>query len=406
MGSGLTYNGKKVNSSDVVVVGGGVIGCSVAYELSKRGVRVTLLEKGTIGSGSSCAAAGMLAPVAERIAQPELAQFACLSKSLFPSWTEELWECAHVDVELRLRGLLIPVATNENVQQIEAQLHAAAAFADNTAAASSHWLASDLLARLYPALHDSLAGAFYVEEGHVMPTLLMQALATSARLHGAQLLEHRAVVRLLHEQGRVVGVETMDGVWHADHVVICSGLESAMFTQSFGLDLPLHAVQGELVVVQSHNIHLEQVVYGAGTYIVPKGNGYFYIGATSNAHCYDHHVRALAVQRLIEQATAYVPSIADARFVEAWAGLRPCTPDELPYIGPVEDIEGLWMASGHYRNGILLSAATAQGVAQWLLAGAAKEHMPWEMLAAFSPDRQHSKSIHPAAQMNAEIRMT
>ncbi|MBN3527454.1 glycine oxidase ThiO [Paenibacillus apiarius] len=381
-------------TADMLIVGGGVIGCAIAYELAKRGLQVTLLERGRLGLGTTCAAAGMLAPVAERFKHEGLGSFARLSLDYFSIWAEELWEQSRVDIELRKRGLFIPVTPAENMHYILNELRQTHSYTNEAAnyASGIQWYASPQLMKHEPNMSSELQGAFFLkDEGHVSPTKLTYALARSAEDYGARILESQTVTHILHKNGRVIGVETLGQSWHADSVIICSGLESGMLTRDLGVELNFYPVQGELAVVRTHALQMESIIYGDGTYIVPKSEGNIYIGATSQARRYDRTVKVGAIQRLISQATCLVPALAEAEWIQAWAGLRPATIDGLPFIGPVEGYDGLWLAAGHYRNGILLSAATGVGLAHWITDGA--QQMPWPVMAHFAPQRARTRAL-------------
>ncbi|WP_337484959.1 glycine oxidase ThiO [Paenibacillus sp. OSY-SE] len=390
----MSYTTHQSQTTDMLIVGGGVIGCAIAYELSKRGLQVTLLERGRLGLGTTCTAAGMLAPVAERFKHKGLGSFARLSLDYFSIWAEELWEQSHVDIELRKRGLFIPVGSAEDVQDIQNELQQTNTYSNEGGIDSGgiRWHPSSQMMKMEPRLSSELQGAFFLtDEGHVSPTKLTFALARSAERYGARIVESQTVTHILHKSGRVIGVETLGQSWHAGAVIICSGLESGMLTRDLGVDLTFYPVQGELAVVRSHALQMESVVYGNGTYIVPKSEGNIYIGATSHAMRYDRTVKVGAIQRLISQATCLVPALAEAEWIQAWAGLRPATTDGLPFIGPVKGYDGLWLAAGHYRNGILLSAATGIGLAQWITDGV--QQMPWPVMTHFAPQRAQVRAL-------------
>ncbi|MCR8842798.1 glycine oxidase ThiO [Paenibacillus sp. SC116] len=369
--------------SDVLIVGGSVIGCSVAYECAKLGLSVTVLERGILSHGTSRAAAGMLAPTAERFENKVLANFAYTSLELFSSWAEQLWLDSEVDLELRRNGLLIPVHSQQEQSLVGTALQNTAEKLDSGECRHIHW--RNLLAEgdTYSYISPTVYGVYEVpHEGHVSPVKLMEALIAGARKRGVQFKEYQEVKKIIYENSVIRGVQTAEGTWTAEHVVICAGVDSNSFNEQTDVRTHFYPVKGELAVVRMDHA-FDSILYGNGTYIVPKSGGHVYIGATSHPHRYDRKVNAGSITNLIQSAISYIPSLYEAELVTAWAGLRPATSDGLPYIGPVSHIKGLWLAAGHYRNGILLSAATGIGVASWIHSG----KMPWSWMSTFDPLR-------------------
>ncbi|WP_051287051.1 glycine oxidase ThiO [Paenibacillus taiwanensis] len=387
--SGLSASSVNRNHVDLIVVGGGVIGCAIAYEAALTGMQVIVLERDRIGYGASRAAAGMLAPVAECIQQDELAQFACTSHDLFPGWSEQLWELSQVDLELHLRGIHVPVMKGSDHTITELQLRKAALLHPAGMHYGMEWI-SDAKLQAFPYYHGSDVEGVYVlpKEGHLSPTKLTEALFTAGKRRGVQFHEHEQVVDFIIHNGRIQGVKTGSGEWYSDHVIICSGLDSHLLTDKCGIHLPLHPVKGELVVVRS-KLAISTVVHGDGVYIVPKSGGRIFIGATSYPNRYDQMVEVGSVMKLMEKACRCIPELEHSEWEQAWSGLRPATADGLPYLGPISHIKGLWIAAGHFRNGILLSAATAIGMARWLATG----EVPWLWMDAFSPERSKATRL-------------
>ncbi|MBD8497456.1 glycine oxidase ThiO [Paenibacillus arenosi] len=367
--------------SDVLVIGGSVIGCAVAYECAKLGMRVTVLERGELSHGTSRAAAGMLAPTAERFDNKDLAHFAYTSLDLFSGWAEQLWLDSEVDLEFRRKGLLIPVHSQQEQTLVGAELQNAAKEVET----GGHISWRNLLAgaEMYPYINPTIYGVYEVpQEGHVSPVKLMEALIVAARKRDVQFKEYQEVNKIIYENSAIRGVQTTEGTWTAEHVVVCAGVDSNSFNDQTDVRTHFYPVKGELAVVRMDTA-FDSILYGNGTYIVPKSGGHVYIGATSHPYRYDRKVSAGSITNLIQNAISYVPSLHEAELVTAWAGLRPATSDGLPYIGLVSHIKGLWLAAGHYRNGILLSAATGIGVASWIQTG----NMPWTWMSAFDPLR-------------------
>ncbi len=357
-------------SPDVVIVGGGVIGCAVAYRLAREGVAVTLLERGEIAGEASGAAAGMLTPVAEATGPGPLLRFGLRSRAAFPALVAELIERSGIDPELEPSGSLRVAADAGE----EAQLRERAV---RFAGQGLRWLTSDELRLAEPAAAPHLRGALLdPADAHVRPPLMARALAGAAAQQGARVETGTPVTGLRREGGaggegaRVVGVETPGGVVHAGPVVLCAGSWCREVAAWLGAAAfaPVAPVRGQLVLLSAPpRARLRPIVWGRGAYVVPKRDGSVAVGATEERVGFDRRVTAAAVASLLHEAAGLVPALADAAFLGAFAGLRPETPDHLPLIGPVPGAPGLALAAGHFRSGVLLAPATAELVADALL---------------------------------------
>lgn len=346
-------------SPDVVVVGGGAVGCSVAWHLARAGIAVTLLEGGEIAGQASGAAAGMLAPYGEAEGPGPFLEWAVRSLAGFGSLVQELREDSGVDPEFVRSGILRIATDAEVAEELQGQ---ARSFED-----ALEWLSAEELQRLAPPVTDAAHGAVWSErEAHVRSPLLTRAFARAAEAHGARVEEGVPVTGLLREGSRVVGVETAAGARPAGVVVLCTGSWTRTAAGWLGedLDLPIAPVRGQIVSLDAPPGGLPCVVWGVpGPYLVPKLDGSVVVGATSERVGFDRRVTADGVAGLLQEAARLVPALADATFRGAWAGLRPESPDGLPLVGPVPAVDGLLLAAGHYRNGVLLSPITGQIVA-------------------------------------------
>ncbi|MDJ0848738.1 MAG: glycine oxidase ThiO [Myxococcota bacterium] len=359
--------------SDVLVVGGGVIGCAVAWFAAREGLSVTLLERGEVAGEASGAAAGMLLPFGEAEDEGPFLHWALKSLGLFPELCAELRERSGIDPELEASGAL-HVATSE---EAERDLRARAR---RFAARRLEWLDAAAARREEPRLGDALRGALSApDEAHVRSPLLTRAYAGAAAEVGARIERGAAVTGLLRQGARVAGVETDAGARHAGSVVLCAG---AWVPGLVPFHLPVEPVRGQIVSLENLHPPLRLILVSGGVYLVPKRDGSLVVGATEEPVGFDCRVTAGGVAQLLAAATGLVPALADARLRDGWAGLRPATPDRLPLIGRVPGHEGLIVAAGHFRNGVLLSPITGRLVADLLLGKA----LP-EAAAAFRPDR-------------------
>ncbi|WP_438350034.1 glycine oxidase ThiO [Paenibacillus sp. FA6] len=346
---------------DAIIIGGGVIGSSIAYHMSARGMNVILLERDRLGSQASNAAAGMLAAQAEMTEVGPMFDLARASRALFPKLATDLRELTGIDIGLKRKGLLRVAVTEADVTEIQRTL----AF-QKTVGEQAEWLSLEQVKQREPGISSDLLGAMLVEEdGQVDAPELCLAFAKAAAALGAQIKEFTEVKSLIYAHGRMTGVVTSEGTVHADQVIIASGTWSGPLLEQAGLTCPIYPVKGECFSVLSHTPLLQSTIFSHGCYLVPKKGGRLVVGATATAHSYDRKVTLKGISKLLESAKQLLPGIVETEWERAWSGLRPQTLDGLPYLGEHPSLKGLYVAAGHYRNGILLSPMTGKLVADW-----------------------------------------
>ncbi|MFC3883837.1 glycine oxidase ThiO [Bacillus songklensis] len=367
---------------DVIVVGGGVIGCSIAYQLAKNGVKVMVLERNKIGSEASSAAAGILGAQAEIDEEGPLLEFALQSRSQFSELVEELKEETGIDVELIQKGVLKPARSQQEAVLLREKVKQHQRWDRDVT-----WLTQQEAVEQEERLSPFLAGAMYIpNDGQLNPAKLTEALALAASYHGAIINEYCDVRSLIYVENQIKGVITANQVIHSDKVIVTTG---SWAKQLMGGLLPkcnVYPVKGECISVTTRKKVIECTIFlDEGFYLVPKTGGRIVIGATKIPHSFNKDVSVHGVMHLLQKAKEIVPSIGEAVFERHWAGLRPQTADGLPYLGKHEEYERLYMAFGHYRNGILLSAATGIFMAD-LIQG--RPVSPY-FLEAFRANRHH-----------------
>jgi glycine oxidase len=351
------------NVRDVVIVGAGIVGCSIAFELAKVGVRVCVLERGGIGEESSAAAAGMLSGQHGVTNFGARYQLHFEARELHAHLAGELRELTGIDVGFCRWGLLELLFTPGEIRA-----------ADRCAAAQTQaGLRVERLSRgetltLEPAVTPDLQGSIrYEDEAHVHNGRLTIALAEAAQRTGAELRSGEPAVALIQEAGRVVGVRTSRETVSAEAVVVANGAWSSALLRPLGLMLPIKPMRGQMLAVRTVPRAVGQVIYGRHMYLVPRPDGETLIGATVEDVGFRKDVTLEGLEALIQAGRRIAPGMMGQPVVRTWAGLRPGSPDGLPLVGSVEGWPGLVLAVGHHRNGILLGPMTGMLVKQLLV---------------------------------------
>jgi glycine oxidase len=351
-------------SPEVIVVGAGAIGTSIAYQLSKARVKVMVLDRGPIGGGATGASAGMIQINPDRSSPPALTALEVESARLFPALAAELRELTGMDIGYRPAPLL-HVALHE-LDEPPMRAHRAWQ-ADHGVAVA--WLDRSAALDLEPHLNPDIRAALYYPNDHqVMPLTLARALARMAADLGAVVREGVAVDRLLTEGERVVGVAIGDERVHAGEVVIANGAWASSWSDALKAPIPVRPVRGQMVALRTIGTELRHVVSSVEGYLITKADGATYVGTTVEEAGFDARPTASGIARLLALAPRLMPRLADATFSAAWAGLRPGTADGRPLIGRLPGWRGVTIAAGHFRDGILLAPITGELVAD-LLAG-------------------------------------
>ena len=372
---------------DVLIVGGGVIGCATAYFLARGGASVVVLERGELASEASGAAAGMLAALSDEGGDrgPAFQRLCLDSLHLYESLLSEL-EATGVDLRYRRAGVL-HVALNE----LEAQ-HLHARFqAQRGIAPESAWLNPTELAREEPGVTKTASGGLLTPSEHyVDPQRLTLAYAEGAQRHGAEIRTGISIRRLLVDGNSVTGVVTDAGRVEAGLVLLAAGPWTTELARKLGVNVPVHPIRGQMMSLLGPPQALRHVIWGEHAYLVAREDGQTFVGATVEDVGF-RKVNTVAGQaRLRRGAAGLVPDLSNAPVLRSWAGLRPATPDALPIMGPLPGWRNAWVSTGHFRNGILLSAISGQLVARSILEG-----VPDRALEPFSPLRFAEASTEP-----------
>ena len=236
-----------------------------------------------------------------------------------------------------------------------------------SASEQAEWLSMQEVLSIEPNLSHDIIGAMYApNDGSVSAYKLASAFAEGARLVGATILENTDVFNIITENDRVIGVKASTGDFYGEHVVVTGGAWTSKIMSSTNTKVPIYPVKGECFSVQTDNELITKTIFSEECYIVPKGGGRYIVGATMIPGTYDEKVSVKGISQLANKAIKLLPAIQDAEWERVWAGIRPQTGDGLPYLGEHPTIAGLYVSSGHYRNGILLSPITGELVANMI----------------------------------------
>ena len=367
--------------SDILVIGGGVVGLSIARELRRRGAgRVTVIDRGRCGEEASWAAAGMLAPNAETHEDGPFFQFCTASNALYPDFAAQLLEETDVDIELDRTGTLFLSFVEGDDRVISEKYEW-----QRDAGIVVERLTSDDVRRLEPEVSGSVRGGLlYHGDWQVENRKLVQALRRSCELRGVSIREGFEATEFLSEGHRIIGIRTLVGEISADTVVVANG------SWACGLlgGSAIKPIRGQMISLgRGSGRVVEHVIYSSRGYVVPRADGRVLVGATVEDVGYRKEVMPEAIEELRDAALEIAPALGNFDIKEAWSGLRPFAADGLPVIGWVPGCEGLFMATGHFRNGILLAPITGAIAADAITVGVGSEY-----LEAFSPERFFSAS--------------
>jgi glycine oxidase len=357
---------------DVAIIGGGVIGCSIAWRLAQRGVRAVIIERNQPGLEASWAAGGMLAPFAEADSADGFFHLAVESRSLYPSLVAELESLTGIDIEYRSDGTLFLALNDEDEKELaerfEWQRNAGLRI-DRLDAGSVH--------DLEPLVTDKVRWALRFPDDHQLNNRqLLKALSAAARSAGTTVLENTEVTSLIIERNRVTRVATNAGEIQVGAVVVAAGCWTSLIKGSRYLsEIAIKPVRGQMLAFAAPSPSLRMVIYSRRGYLIPRAAGFMIAGSTAEDAGFEKALTAGGVEQIIRNAVEIMPSVGKLAIVESWSGLRPGTPDDWPVIGSDPETQGLFFATGHYRNGILLAPVTAEILTELIVSGGSKRDL-------------------------------
>lgn len=374
---------------DVVVIGAGLVGLAIAFELSERGATVRVYDRGEPARAASWAGAGMLAPYTEHLTDEALLEFCASSLREYPSFVERVRAASGIDPQLRLDGIIHAAFSDADVERL--QRHAQQLSVRNV---SVEMLDRSALLAAEAWLGSHVAGGLLVTgEGCVDNRRLGRALVGACQARGAVIVRTSAL-RVECDERRVLGVRTDLGFVPAGAVInACGAWASQLRGVPSSCAPPIRPIKGEMLALAAPAGFVRRTTWVLGAYLVPREDGRLLVGATSESAGFDERVTARGTHELLHAALEAAPSLGAFAITESWAGLRPGTPDGLPFLGPTP-VAGLFLATGHYRNGILLAPATARAIADAVESRAGAELQPFSIERLRTEESSPSRITH------------
>ena len=360
---------------DLAIIGGGVIGCAIAWRLAQSGASIALIERGRFGNGASGATAGIIAPLWHIPPDnPPLFQMGLRSLQLFPQWAAELAD-AGINPEFQQTGILRIALTQPDADDLaqsfqwQSQLNLGV-----------QWLKPDDLRQREPQANpEAIAAVYSPQEGCIRGQRLTHALAHAAAQNGATLYENLPATGLRRAKNRITAIETPNGPIPAGQVILAAGpwsgpagpwnppADPLSGGPAAPLNLPVRGVKGQRILLRLPGFLPQSATHNFTGYIAPRLDGNILVASTREEGQFNQTTTAEAIAHLIAVAARAYPNLTQASFIAARAGIRPATPDNQPIIGPHPIIENLTIATGHDAIGIMLSPATAELTAQYIL---------------------------------------
>jgi glycine oxidase len=383
-----------MKTCDVAVIGGGIIGTSCALALAEEGLRVIILDRQMPGREASWAAGGMLSPAPYLSGDELLTPLASESLRLYAKFVQSIEAASQKSANHNRTGAIELFFGPEAL--LERDRYVALC---RTLNLKVEKISATEARRLEPAVASTARAALHFpDEETVEPRALMDAALEAAHARGVTVHANCAVHSLIIENNRCVGIIAQNDRIETRHVILAAGCYSQKVfgSSSYGGErlapfLPTRPIRGQMLALLPRDTSLTHAVRSSRGYLVPRGNGSIVAGSTLEEAGFDKRTTLEGLQKIRKAAVELLPGLASAEIVESWCGLRPGTPDDLPILGPI-DVEGVILATGHFRNGILLAPITAQLVKEWVTGA-----VPCVPVASYSPFR----FVRSSAQANS-----
>ena len=362
-----------MKSFDAAIAGGGLIGSAIALELAQAGLSVAVFEKGEPCREASWASAGILSPAPETQGMIPIVPLAKASIGLYPEFVANVEEISGQNVGFRPFGTMDALFTRDATRDLSTliALH-------HGLGLQAEPLRPEEARELEPALSPEVeAAALRPDEASIDNRALTQAVVLAAKKSGAEIFQDHAVEAIWREGSRCAGLKLRNENVSAKWTIIASGCFSANI-EGVAAYAPVRPAKGQMVSLRADALKIRRVLWSEKIYLVPRNDGRILAGATVEYVGFDKHVTAGAIEKILSDAIELAPGLANARIEETWAGLRPDSPDHLPIVGPT-DLEGLLMATGHFRSGVMLTPITARLIREWITEQ--RGSVDWERLS-------------------------
>jgi glycine oxidase len=345
---------------DVVIAGGGVIGGAIALELARAGLSVAVFDRQQPGQEASWASAGILSPAPESPGMVSMVPLGKASMALYPEFVAQLEELSAMSTGFRPKGTLEALFSHDT----KAELSTIIALHHGLGLQAEPIRAEDAR-ELEPSLSEEVeAAVLRPEEASIDNRALTAAILQAAKRRGAEIFCSDGAKAIWREGHRCAGLVLQNEKVEANWTIIAAGCFSATI-DGIAPYAPVRPSKGQMASLRADDVKIERVLWSEKIYLVPRNDGRILAGATVEHAGFDKRVTAGGIEKILSAAIDLAPGLANARIEETWAGLRPDTPDHLPILGPT-DIDGLLMATGHFRSGILLTPITGRLIREWI----------------------------------------
>lgn len=349
----------------VAVIGGGVIGCLTALHLHRLGANPIVLEKGRMGCESSWAGAGILCPIHPWLYPDSFTRLVTTSLKMYPALNNMLMELSGgMSIQWRNSGLIIPMFASDRIHHRKEALAWSEKFG---------WKVEELNGQQSrehePAMSEQVQGSLlWPEVGQVRNPRLLTTIRTALENCHIPIRESAEVLGLSrNSQDEVSSVKLASGeLIEADAVLLAAGSWSGELAKQIGLNLPVEPVKGQIVLLKDTPGKVNHIIKHDDIYLVPRSDGHILVGASMERVGFERGTTDEVLQHLLQSTYRMMPGLKKAQVVKQWMGFRPGSPDGMPYLGPVEGYKGLWIATGHYRNGVALAPVTADIMSHWI----------------------------------------
>jgi len=348
----------------VIVIGGGIIGCLTACFLKQRGADVVVLERGKAGQEASWAGAGILCPIHPWLYPDSFSHLMDASLAMYPAFREQIEADTGMSIEWRKSGLLVPFFNDDKRDHWQPALAWSKRFNWNI-----EQLDNAQTRQLEPTLSPNVTKSLlWPEVAQLRNPRLLQAVRVWMQKLGVELHENTEVTSLLSKQGAVTGVQCADGKeFSAEKVLLASGSWSGELAEQLGFTLPIKPVKGQIVLLKGQKGLMKSIVKHDDAYFVPRADGRVLVGASMEFVGFERGNTEQVTNQLMASMRNIAPGLKDLEVEHQWMGFRPGSPDGMPYLGSVPSVQGLWVASGHYRNGVALAPITAEIMSRKML---------------------------------------